>query len=185
MRGAHARELKKVPVRNRVYVDETGATTSMTRLYGRAPRGERVHDAVPQAQWQVTSLVGAMRCDGPTAALAFEGPTDGPAFQAFLEGVLCPTLRKGDVVVMDRLAAHRGPAVRPAIEAAGARLLYLPAYSPDLSPIEPMWSKVKEHLRSAKPRTGGTLLAAMGDALRSVTAADARGYFEHCGYTVH
>jgi hypothetical protein len=138
MRGAFARELRKAPARRRVYVDETGATTSMTRLYGRAPPGERVRDAVPLAEWKVASLVGAMRADGPTAALAFEGPTDGPAFQAFVDRMLCPTLRPGDLVVMDRLGAHRGAAVRAAIETVDARLLYLPPYSPDLSPIEPM-----------------------------------------------
>lgn len=186
MRGAFGRELKKAPVARRVYVDETGATTGMTRLRGRAPPGQRVHDAVPQEDWKVVTLVGALRRGGGvTAALAFEGPTDAVAFQCFLERSLCPTLRKGDVVVMDRLGAHRGAAVRQAIEAAHARLLYLPPYSPDLSPIEPCWSKVKHKLRSAKARTDKALIDAMGDALRSISAADARGYFRSCGYRVH
>ncbi len=153
----------------------------MTRLRGRAPPGERVAEAVPQGQWQVKTLVGSLCLDGRITALAFGGATDAAAFEAYLTGQLCPTLAEGDLVIIDRLGAHRGPAVRAAIEAVGARLLYLPPYSPDLNPIEPMWSKVKQHLRSAKPRTD----AALVDAMRSVTAADARGYFEHCGCMVH
>ncbi len=182
MRGAYARELRRARPGRRVYIDETGATLGMTRSRGRAPPGERVVDAVTQDHWQVTTLVGALRRDGPTAALAFDGATDGPAFESFVRQTLCPTLRRGDLVVMDRLAAHRAPAVRELIEAAGARLLYLPPYSPDLSPIEPMWSKVKQHLRSAQARTSEQLITAMGDALRAITAEDARGYFGHVGH---
>jgi transposase len=153
----------------------------MTRLRGRAPPGERVVEAVPQGCWQMTTLVGALRRDGPTAALAFDGATDAVAFESFVRQTLCPTLRKGDRVVMDRLGAHRDPVIERLIEAAGARLLYLPPYSPDLNPIEEMWSKVKQHLRSAAPRTQEQLIDAMGDALRDVTANDARGYFGHLG----
>lgn len=182
MRGAYARELKRAPAGRRVYVDETGTTLGMTRLRGRAPPGERVVDAVPQDHWQTTTLVGALRRDGPTAALAFDGATDGPAFESFVRHTLCPTLRRGDVVVLDRLAAHRSPVVRQLIEAAGARLLFLPSYSPDLSPIEEMWSKVKQRLRSAKARTPDALIDAMGDALTGITAADAHGYFSHVGH---
>ena len=181
MRGAYARELKRTRAGKRIYVDEIGATTGMTRLRGRAPPGERVVEAVPQGCWQMTTLVGALRRDGATAALAFDGATDGAAFESFVRETLCPTLRKGDLVVMDRLGAHRGPAVRELIEATGAGLLYLPPYSPDLNPIEEMWSKVKQHLRSAAPRTHDDLIDAMGDALRAVTASDARGYFGHIG----
>jgi transposase len=179
MRGAFARALRRVPRARRVYVDETGATTSMTRLRGRAPPGVRVRGAVPHAAWQVVTLVGALRADGPTAAMAFAGATDGPAFQAFVGGVLCPTLRRGDVVILDRLGAHRGPGVRQAVEAAGAGLLYLPPYSDDLDPIEDVWAKVKQHLRSAEPRTVPAVIDAMGDALRAVTPADAAGFFRH------
>ena len=182
MRGAYARELKRVRSGRRVYVDETGTTLGMTRLRGRSPPGQRVIDVAPQNHWQMTTLVGALRRDGPTAALAFDGATDGPAFESFVRQTLCPTLRHGDLVVMDRLAAHRSPAVRELIEAAGARLLYLPPYSPDLSPIEEMWSKVKQHLRSAAARTPDELIAAMGDALSAVTASDAHGYFGHVGH---
>jgi transposase len=181
MRGAYARELKRVVAAKRVYVDETGATTGMTRLCGRAPPGQRVVQAVPQGCWKMTTLVGALRRDGPTAALAFEGPTDAMAFESFVRQTLCPTLRKGDLVVMDRLSAHRDPAVRPLIESAGAKLLYLPPYSPDLNPIEEMWSKVKQHLRSVQARTYEEMIAAMGEALSAVTEADAHGYFGHLG----
>ena len=181
MRGAYARELKRTPASRRVYIDETGATTGMTRLRGRAPPGERVVEAVPQGCWQMTTLVGALRRDGPTAALAFDGATDAMAFESFVRQTLCPTLRKGDLVLMDRLGAHRGPVVRQSVEAAGAKLLYLPPYSPDLNPIEEMWSKVKQHLRSVAPRTHDDLITAMGDALRAVNASDARGYFGHLG----
>ena len=166
----------------RVYIDETGASLGMTRQRGRASPGERVVDTVPQDHWQMTTLVGALRRDGPTAALAFDGATDTTAFESFVRETLCPTLRPGDLVVMDRLGAHRGPAVRQSIEAAGARLLYLPPYSPDLNPIEEMWSKVKQRLRSTAARTHDDLITAMGDALIAVTDADARGYFEHCGH---
>ena len=181
MRGAYARELKRVRAGKRIYVDETGATTGMTRARGRASPGERVVQSVPQGCWKMTTLVGAIRRDGPTAALAFDGATDTMAFESFVRETLCPTLRKGDLVVMDRLTAHRDPLVRQLINAAGARLLYLPPYSPDLNPIEEMWSKVKQHLRSAQARTHDDLIVAMGDALRSVTDADARGYFGHVG----
>ncbi len=170
MRGAYARELKRVRAGKRVYVDETGATTGMTRLRGRAAPGQRVVQAVKQGCWKMTTLVGALRRDGPTAA-----------FESFVSQTLCPTLRKGDLVVMDRLSAHRDPLVRQSIEAVGARLLYLPPYSPELNPIEEMWSKLKQHLRSAEPRTHDDLIAAMGDGLRAVTDADARGYFGHIG----
>lgn len=179
MRGAYARELKKVPRGKRVYADETGATTGMTRTRGRAAPGRRVVERVPEAGWQVTTLVGAVRLDGPTAALAFDGATDGAAFETFVAEHVCPTLRRGDALIVDRLSAHRGAGVRRAVEAAGATLLYLPPYSNDLNPIEDMWSKVKGHLRAAKARTRPDLIDAMGDALRSVTPEDTRGYFAH------
>ena len=152
----------------------------MTRLYARAPAGQRVKDAVPHEHWKIKTLAGAVRLGGGNAALAYNGPTDAAAFLAFTQGVLAPTLRRGDVVIMDNLSPHKAAGVREAIEERGARLLYLPPYSPDFSPIEPMWSKVKQHLRSAKARTDGALIDAMGEALRAVTPADIRGYFEHC-----
>jgi transposase len=167
-------------------IDESGTTTSMTRAYGRAPPGERVHDAVPLGHWQIKTVVAAVRLDaGVTAALAYDGTTDAAAFESFACDTLAPTLRRGDVVIWDNLKAHRTDVVRAAVEACGARVLFLPPYSPDYSPIEPMWSKVKQSLRSAGAREDGALIDAIGDALRNVTPEDVRGYFEHCGYVVH
>jgi transposase len=177
-----------------VFVDESGATTAMARRLARAPRGERAVSAVPHGHWKVTSVVGAVRLgeaggSGPgprgpvAAAMMLDGATDGPAFVAFVEQVLCPTLREGDVVVMDNLAAHKSAAVREAIEAKGATLRLLPAYSPDLNPIEKMWSKVKAFLRKAAARTREALHDAIAAALRSVTAQDMIGWFVSCGYS--
>lgn len=166
-------------------VDECATTTAMTRLYGRAPAGARVEDTVPQEHWKIKTLAGATRLDGVTAALAYDGPTDAAAFLTFTQDTLVPTLKRGDVVILDNLQPHKAGGVREAIEGCGARVLFLPPYSPDYSPIEPMWSKVKQHLRSAKARTDEALIDAMATGLRSVTAADMRGYFEKCGYMIH
>lgn len=158
----------------------------MTRTHGRAPPGERVHDAVPQAHWRIKTLAAAVRLGaGVTAALAYDGPTDTAAFESFAARTLAPTLRSGDVVIWDNLQPHKIAAAREAVEARGARVLFLPPYSPDYSPIEPAWSKVKQHLRSAKARTDEALIDAIGEGLRSVAPQDVRGYFEHCGYVVH
>jgi len=169
-----------------VVVDECGTTTSMTRTHGRAPPGERVHDAVPLAHWQVKTLAAAARLgEGVTAALAYDGATDAAAFESFACDTLAPTLRPGDVVIRDNLRPHTATAAREAVEARGARVLLLPPYSPDYSPIEPMWSKVKQHLRSVGAREDGAPVRAIGDALRNVTPQDVLGYFQHCGYIVH
>jgi transposase len=120
-----------------------------------------------------------------TAALAYDGPTDAAAFASFARETLAPTLRRGDVVIWDNLQPHRAAAARDAVEARGARVLFLPPYSPDYSPIEPAWSKVKQFLRSASARDDRALVDAIGEALRNVTPQDVRGYFEHCGYRVH
>jgi transposase len=158
----------------------------MTRTHGRAPPGARVPDAVPQGHWRVVTLAGAVRLGaGVTAALAYDGPTDAAAFEAFARDALAPTLRPGDVVIWDNLQPHRAADARAAVEARGARVLFLPPYSPDYSPIEPVWAKVKQRLRSAKARTPEALVDAIGDALRAVTPEDVRNCFEHCGYLVH
>jgi transposase len=166
-------------------VDEIATTLAMTRLHGRAPAGQRVEDAAPLEHWKIKTLAGAVRLDGVATALAYDGPTDADAFLAFTRRALGPKLRPGEVVILDNLQPHKAAGVREAIEQRGARVMYLPPYSPDYSPIEPMWSKVKEHLRSAKARTDEELIEAIAEALRSITAADMRGYFEHCGYVVH
>lgn len=165
-------------------IDECATTTAMTRTHGRAPPGERVHDSLPSVNWQIKTLAGAIRLgQGVTAALTYNGPTDTQAFLSFTQECLVPTLHAGDVVVMDNLRPHKVAAVREAIEACGAKVMYLPPYSPDLSPIEPVWAKVKERLRSAKARTDQGLIDAIGDALRAVTPGDVEGCFRHCGYS--
>lgn len=156
----------------------------MTRRFGRARRGERVHDAVPKNHGKNITLLGALSCQGIGAVMSVDGPTDTAVFRAYIEQVLVPTLAPGDVVVMDNLGAHKVKGVREAIEAVGAHLLYLPPYSPDLSPIEPCWSKLKTALRAAKARTRETLEEALKSALDTITAADARSWFRHCGYAL-
>jgi transposase len=154
----------------------------MTRRYGRAPRGERVVDHVPAGKYHSTTMMGALRRDGTIAAMVYEGGTDVSVMQAFAEGELRRIVRPRDIVVMDNLSAHKDDGVIAAIESAGAIVCYLPPYSPDLNPIEAMWSKVKEILRSLKARTPEALLDAIGVALRSVTTTDAAGWFAHSGY---
>ena len=157
----------------------------MTRSRGRAPRGERVVDQVPAAHWKTMTVIGAMDSAGCRAAMSIDAATTGDIFLAFVEQVLVPTLGPGDVVVMDNLWAHKRPKVVEAIRSVGAGVLYLPPYSPDYNPIEPMWSKVKTLLRELKARTIDTLHEAIGRALRTITGDDAEGYFDHCGYPVH
>ena len=164
-----------------VFVDETWASTNMTRRYGRSPRGERLVMPVPHGHWKTTTFVAGLRAEGLTAPTVVDGAMTGELFEAYVRQQLVPALTPGDVVVMDNLACHKWAGVRRAIESAGARLLYLPAYSPDFNPIEAMFSKLKEALRSAAG-TVDALIGAMGDALRSVTPGDILGWFHHCGY---
>ena len=171
--------------RRLVFIDETGAKTNMTRIYGRAPRGERIREGVPTAHWGTTTLVAAVRADGPCAPFMFEGAMDGDAFCIYIEKVLVPALRPGDIVIMDNLSSHKAPPVRPLVEAAGAIVLDLPSYSPDLNPIEKMWSKVKTLVRRAKARTMDELVAAVANALAKVTPTDIEGWFRSCGYTLN
>ncbi len=154
----------------------------MTRTYGRAPRGQRVVDHVPAGKYHATTMMGALRRDGTVAAMVYEGGTDVPVMEAFAETELRRILRPGDIVVMDNLSAHKDPAVIRAIQRSGATVWHLPPYSPDFNPIEPMWSKVKEILRSIKARTAEALLEAIGVAVQAITATDAQGWFAHCGY---
>ncbi len=163
-----------------VFVDETGATTDMTRRYGRAPRGERVVGAVP-GRWKSVSLVGAVRLVGIAGALMFPGATDTMAFRTYVEGVLLPQLRPGDIVLWDNLKPHQDSEVLGLLERAGVHLVPLPPYSPDLNPIEKMWSKVKEYLRSCASRTVAKLYEAIAAALKAVSLQDIRGWFQSCG----
>ena len=165
-----------------VFLDESNAKTTMTRAYGRAPRGERVEDHVPAGRYHSTTMMGAVRRDGTVAAMVYQGGTDVAAMEAFAGGDLRGMVRPGDIVVMDNLSSHKDAGVVAAIERAGASVWHLPPYSPDFNPIEQMWSKVKEILRSLAARTAEALLDAIGVALRAVTATDAENWFAHCGY---
>jgi transposase len=165
-----------------VFLDESGATTAMDRTYGRASRGERVDGPVPHGHWKVVTLTAAVRLGGVGACLAFDGATDTACFEAYVGECLIPTLREGDIVIMDNLSCHKTAEVEHLVRSAGATVRYLPAYSPDLNPIEKMFSKVKELLRSAAARTVDALIGAIGEALRAVTPGDISGWFDHCGY---
>lgn len=165
-----------------VFIDETGASTKMARRCGRARRGERCIAAVPHGHWRTTTFVGGLRLSGVTAPMTLDGAMDGPAFRAWVEHMLAPTLAPGDIVVMDNLPAHKQAAVRIAIEARGAELRYLPPYSPDLNPIEMAFSKFKALLKKAAARTVEALWAAIAKALPSISGQDCRSYFTAAGY---
>jgi transposase len=167
------------------FVDESGVNLALTRLFGRAPRGQRVVDAVPKNYGENVTLLGALSVSGVEALMTVNGATDGEVFLVFVREVLSPTLHEGDVVVWDNLGAHRSQAVREAVEARGAQLLFLPPYSPDMNPIERCWSKIKTFLRAAKARTREALETAIKQALATVTESDARAWFAHCGYALN
>jgi transposase len=166
-----------------VFVDEPWASTNMTRRYGRAPVGERLVDPVPHGHWKTTTFVAALRLGGLTAPLVIDGAITGDLFVAYVEQVLVPALRPGDVVVMDNLSCHKRAGVRTAIEAAGARLVYLPPYSPDLNPIEQAFAQLKALLRKAGKRTIEELWTFLGQALDAFAPQACGNYFRHCGYS--
>jgi transposase len=156
----------------------------MTRRWGRTVGGARLHDAVPAGRWRTLTLLGAVSISGWVATMTIEAPTDGDVFLAYVEQVLCPHLRPGHCVVMDNLAAHKVMGVRQLIEDTGARLLYLPPYSPDFNPIEKCWAQLKQYLRAAKARSVSALEPAIASALSHLTADQAIAYFRHCGYAL-
>ena len=156
----------------------------MTRLRGRAPRGERLHAKAPHGHWKTTTMISCLRLDGSTKCMTIESATDTLVFREYVKHFLCPSLRPGDVVVMDNLIPHKSAATLALIQAAGAEVRFLPAYSPDLNPIEKMWSKVKASLRAAEARTLAELECAIDQALQSVCAQDAVGWFSSCGYNL-
>lgn len=163
--------------RHLVYVDESGVNTAMTRTYGRGPAGERVHGTAP-GRWRTITLICGLRSSGATAPMVFEGATDQAAFETYVKRVLAPRLYPGDVVVRDNLKPHESPAARAAVERVGARTMPLPPWSPDLSPVEEMFSKIKGAMRSAAARTTEAVYAAIGSALQDVTPEDAAGWFQ-------
>ena len=167
-----------------VFLDECGVTTALLRRYGRSPRGTRLHDRTPCSHWQTHTVVAGLRVQGLTAAAVFDGPIDTDTFQAYVEQVLVPTLRRGDVVVLDNLAVHKQPAIRQAIEAAGAHLRFLPPYSPDFNPIEQAFAKLKAFLRAARPRTFDQVCALIAQALQLFAPSECVNYVRHSGYRV-
>jgi transposase len=175
-------ELTEADLERLVFADEAAVLTNMTPRYGRAPRGERVVDYVPHGDWERLTIAAGIRLGGVCAALAYEGGTTVDACETFAEQSLGPTLQRGDTVIMDRLSSHSNPAVLAAFRELGVEVKLLPAYSPDFNPIEKAWSKVKEAVRRARPRTAEELIEAVGAALRAITAEDIEGWFRHCGY---
>ena len=165
-----------------VFVDECGTHTSLAPIYGYAPKGERLRLPVPRGRGKNTTLLSSMTVEGMGPSLAVEGATTARVFETYVEKVLVPSLKEGQVVVMDNLGAHRPKRIRELIERRDCELIYLPAYSPDYNPIEEAFAKVKNLLRKASARTKEALVEAMGAALVAVSAADARGFFEHAGY---
>lgn len=183
-RAAWRAEFAGIDPSRLVFVDESGAGTAMDRTHGRAPSGVRVDGPVPHGHRKVVTLTAAVRLDGvpESACLAFDGATNTAAFETYVERCLAPALRPGDIVIMDNLSSHKTAEVARLVEAAGARVRYLPAYSPDLNPIEQLFSKLKAWLRSAAARTVDGLIEAMGEALRAVRPGDILGWFRHSGY---
>lgn len=165
-----------------MFIDETGATTKMARLRGRAPRGERCRASVPHGHWKTTTLVAGLRLEGITAPMVIDGAMNGEAFTAYAETLLAPTLRPGDIVVMDNLPAHKVKGAREAIEKVGAIMLFLPPYSPDFNPIEQAFAKLKALLRKAAARTVEALNQAIADALDAFTPQECTNYFTNSGY---
>ena len=165
-----------------MFVDETGAKTDMAGRYGWGPRGERVVEPVPHGRWKTTTLLHAIDLDGTRAAMITDGPTTAAVFETFVDWLLAPTLRPGDVVVLDNLGSHKSAKAVRRIEAAGARVRYLPPYSPDMNPIEKVFAKVKGFLRFAAARTRAALWDAIAYALDTITPDDCRNVFRSCGY---
>jgi len=178
------RDMVSLPVEKLIVVDEAGVNTGMARTYGRSSIGTRAEGDKPRNTGSNISLVGALGVSGITAIMMLEGAVDGDAFKAFIEKRLVPTLHSGDIVLMDNINIHKGAKVEEAIRSAGAKLQYLPRYSPDLSPIENCWSKLKELLRGIAARTVDTLEEGVKNALDKVTEKDVKGWFKHCGYCI-
>lgn len=165
-----------------IFIDETWTKTNMTRLRGRALRGKRLIDKSPHGHWKTTTLIAALGIEGVRCSTVVDGPVNRDVFTAFVKQVLVPALRPGDIVVMDNLSSHKGARIRELIESAGAEVLFLPPYSPDLNPIEMIFSKIKQLLRTLACRTRETLWHAMQSVLDQVTASDAINCFRHAGY---
>jgi len=171
-------------MRQYVFLDECGVSTDLLRRYGRSPRGTRLHDHTPCSHWQTHTVIAGLRVDGLTAPAVFDGPIDTPTFRAYVEQVLVPTLRPGDVVVLDNLAVHKQPEIRAAIEGVQARVHFLPPYSPDFNPIEQVFAKLKAFLRAARPRNFDQVCDLIAAAIHLFTPPECANYMRHSGYRV-
>ncbi|MFQ6028101.1 MAG: IS630 family transposase [Dehalococcoidia bacterium] len=185
MRRQYRQRLGRTVLQRLKFLDESGINRAMTRRYGRAPRGQRAVGSVPENRGPNTTVLGILGLSGVSAVATLEGAINGTKFQNYVEQTLGPTLTAGDVVVMDNLPAHKVAGIAEAIQQRGAQLIYLPPYSPDLSPIELCWSKVKTYLGKAKARNQENLETALAQALATVTRSDAQNWFRHCGYALH
>jgi transposase len=184
-RTAWAENQPKLDPERLVFIDETGTSTNMARLRGRAPRGERLVSKVPHGHWKNTTFVAGLRTNALTAPCVIDGPMNGDAFIAYVEQILVPTLKPGDIVVMDNLSSHKLPVIRETIEAVGARLLYLPPYSPDFNPIEPLFAKLKAALRKAAERSVEGLWNRIAILLNIFPPDECANYFRNSGYASH
>jgi transposase len=181
-RTAWREQVKQLDARKLVVIDECGSNIALTPLYARAPKGQRAYDRAPRNRGKNTTLIAALTWQGMGESMIIEGSANAAAFERYVEEILAPSLSAGQIVIMDNLATHKGQKVGELIQARGSELLFLPAYSPDLSPIEETFSKVKTFLRRAGARTREALQEAICQALLTVTAQDAHGWFRHCGY---
>lgn len=177
--------MKQLQAKRFKFIDESGINLAMTRSHARAAKGVRAIGSVPKNYGSNVTIIGALSINGLDAVMSIEGATDGEVFSAYLEKVFCPTLRKGDIVIMDNLSVHKADHVRQAIEACGAQLIYLPRYSPDFNPIEQCWSKIKAALRAIGARTTSELDRALTSVIDLISKADARAWFAHCDYPVN
>jgi transposase len=174
---------ERIDTKRLVFVDEMGTNTSLSPLYAWSLRGQRARSSVRRNRGANTTLLASMSAEGMGPCIAVVGSTTAMVFEAYVEQALCPSLKRGQVVVMDNLSAHKGQRIRELIEGRGCELIYLPPYSPDFNPIEEAFSKIKGILRRIEARTREVLVGALGEAISAVTARDARGFFEHCGYS--
>lgn len=181
-RQAWIAERFRLPLRRLVFLDETWASTNMTPIRGRAPKGVRCSGRTPYGHWRTTTFICALRTQGLIAPLVLDGPINGRTFMAWVEQMLVPELRPADIVVMDNLGSHKVAGIQKAIEAAGAQVCYLPPYSPDLNPIEQVFSKIKNALRKTSARTVGALWSAFGKVLDHFADGEYERFMRHCGY---
>ena len=181
-RRVYQEKISALDAKDLIFLDETGVNIAMARPYARAPKGQRVHVSAPVNKGKNVTVLGALSLEGMVEAMTIDGSADGQVVSTFIQDVLIPALRPGQTVIMDNLSSHKVNGIQDAIEAMGARLEYLPSYSPDLSPIEKCWSKLKAIVRAKAARTRAYLDQAITEALDMITAQDARGWFAHCGY---